>query len=138
MSSELKPMLDGIFEVGPPPRLLGAHCPVCGQKFFPQPVVCPHCLGEVREVALSSAGTIYSYSILRIPNMLYKFPSPYASGYVDLDDDNIRVYTLFDPEKVPEIEIGKRVTLRVGQIGIGLDGKECLRYYFTPQDGGDK
>ncbi len=138
MSSELKPMLDGIFEVGPPPRLLGAHCPVCDQKFFPKPVVCPHCLGEVQGIDLSSEGTVYSYSILRIPNMMYKFPQPYASGYVDLDGDNIRVYGLFDPEKVSEIEIGKRVTLQVGQIGIGLDGKECLRYYFTPQDGGGK
>lgn len=138
MSSDLKPMLEGIFEVGPPPRLLGAECPVCEGKFFPKPVFCPHCLGEVKEIKLSTEGTVYSYSILRIPNMLYKYPQPYASGYVDLDGDNIRVYTLFDPEKTEEIAIGQRVTLKVGQVGIGLDGKECLRYYFTPADGGGK
>jgi len=138
MSSDLKPMLDGIFEVGPPPRLLGAECPVCERKFFPKPIVCPHCLEDVKEIKLNTEGTVYSYSILRIPNMLYKYPQPYASGYIDLDGDNIRVYGLFDPEKTEEIAIGQRVTLKVGQIGIGLDGKECLRYYFTPVDGGGK
>ncbi|NLX92028.1 MAG: hypothetical protein GXZ07_10695 [Firmicutes bacterium] len=138
MAADLKPMLDGIFEVGPPPRLLGAECPICKQKFFPKPIVCPHCLEDVKEIKLNTEGTVYSYSILRIPNKLYQFPQPYASGYVDLDNDNIRVYCLFDPEKAEEIRIGQRVTLRVGQIGIGLDGKECLRYYFTPVDGGEK
>jgi uncharacterized OB-fold protein len=138
MSSDLKPMLDGIFEVGPPPSLLGAECPVCESRFFPKPVFCPHCLGEVKEIKFNTEGTVYSYSILRIPNMLYKYPQPYASGYVDLDGDNIRVYGLFDPAKTEEIAIGQRVTLKVGQVGIGLDGEECLRYYFTPADGGGK
>ena len=138
MSNDLKPMLAGIFEVGPPAHLLGAECPVCNKKYFPKPVVCPHCLGEAKEIKLNTEGTVYSYSILRIPNMLYQYPQPYASGYVDLDDDNIRVYGLFDPAKVEEIEIGQRVTLKVGQIGIGLDGNECLRYYFTPVSGGGK
>jgi len=138
MSEELKPMLEGIFEVGPPTKLLGAECPVCSRKFFPKPVVCPHCLEDVKEIKLNTEGTVYSYSILRIPNMLYKYPQPYASGYVDLDEDNIRVYSLFDPAKVEDIRIGQRVTLKCGQIGVGLDGNPCLRYYFTPVEGGAK
>ena len=136
MENELKPMLEGIFQIDPP-KLIGANCPVCNQKFFPKPIVCPYCLGEVQEVLLSDTGTVYTYSILRIPNMMYKLPQPYANGYVDLDNDGIRVTTLFDPDKWSEIKIGQRVKLQIGQIGIGNDGKECLRYYFTPQaDGG--
>ncbi len=137
-NEELKPFLAGIFEMEPTISLLGAECSACGKKYFPKPVVCPHCYGEVKEIKLNTEGTVYSYSILRIPNMMYKFPQPYASGYVDLDVDNVRVYTLFDPEKTEEIAIGQKVMLKAGQIGIGLDGNPCLRYYFTPKDGGGK
>ena len=36
MNSKLKPMKEGIFEVGPPPKLRGAKCPECNEKFFPK------------------------------------------------------------------------------------------------------
>ncbi len=138
MDNELKPVKEGVFEVGPPPRLRGAICSVCKQKFFPKPVVaCPQCLGELQDIYLSTEGKVYTYAILRVKPP-YGLPSPYAVGMVDLEADGIKVFTLFDPETLSELDFGKRVTLRVGEMGVGNDRKRCLRYYFTPQVGGGK
>ena len=137
MDSEIKPVMEGIFEAGDSPHLIGAICPVCNKKFFPKPTVCPYCLGEVKETKLSSKGKIYTYSVLRT-RAPYGLPQPYADGYVDLEEDGLRIHSLFDPEKISDLEIGKGVTLRVGPIGVGNDGQPCLRYYFTTKDGGNR
>jgi uncharacterized OB-fold protein len=137
MNSELKPVMEGIFETGAFPRLMGAICPKCHKKFFPKPMVCPQCLEEVQDIKLSTEGKIYTYSVLRTKTP-YGLPQPYADGYVDLEKDGLRIHTLFDPEKVDELKIGMPVTLRVGQVGVGNDGKPCLRYFFTRKEGGDQ
>lgn len=137
MNSKLKPMKEGIFEVGPPPKLRGAKCPECNEKFFPRPMVCPHCLGELQDTYLSTKGKIYAYAILRVKPP-FSLPRPYAVGWVDLEADGMRVFTLFDPEKCSELDHGKAVELRIGAIGVGNDGERCLRYYFTPDEGGEQ
>lgn len=137
MDSELKPVMEGIFEVGPPPRLCGSLCPECNEKFFPKPPVCPHCLGEVQDIDLSTKGKIYTYAALQMGAM-YKLPVPCAVGWVDLEGDGLRIFSLFDPEKVSELDFGKEVTLQVGAIGVDNNDQPCLRYYFTPENGGDK
>lgn len=137
MNNELKPVMEGIFQVGPPPRLRGAICPECQQKFFPKPMVCPSCLGELKDIELSSEGKIYTYTVLRTKPP-YELPQPYAVGWVDLEADGLRIFSLLDPEGIADLSIGKRVTLRVGAIGVGNDGQPCLRYYFSPKVGGDQ
>ena len=137
MNSELKPVMEGIFEAGSSPRLIGAQCPKCHQKFFPKPMVCPQCLEEVQDVKLSSKGKIYTYAVLRT-KAPYGLPTPYAGGYVDLEGDGLRIYTLFDPDKISDLDFGKPVTLRVGEMGVDNNGQPCLRYYFTTQEGGDR
>lgn len=137
MNSELKPVMEGVFETGPSPRLIGALCPKCNEKFFPKPMVCPHCLEEVQETKLSTDGKIYTFAILR-KRAPYGLPEPYAGGYVDLEGDGLRIYTLFDPDKVYALKIGMPVTLRVGEVGVNNDGEPCLRYYFTTKEGGDQ
>jgi uncharacterized OB-fold protein len=137
MANELKPVMEGIFEAGSSPRLIGGICPKCNRKFFPKPIVCPYCLEEPRETKLSTEGKIYTYAVLRT-RAPYGLPQPYADGYVDLEEDSLRIHSLFDPEKISDLEIGKPVTLRVGPMGVGNDGEPCLRYYFTTKDRGDQ
>lgn len=137
MDSELKPMKEGVFKVGPPPALIAAECPACNQKFFPVPMMCPKCMGDLKEIELSSEGKVYTYGTLNIKPP-YDLPSPYAVGWVDLEADGIKIFSLFDPANLDKLGIGKRVTLRVGQMGVGNDKQPCLRYYFTPEEGGSK
>ena len=134
MDSELKPVMEGIFEAGASPRLLGGACPTCNKKFFPKPYVCPDCLEPVQDIKLSPKGKLHTYGILRT-KPLYNLPAPYAVGWVDLEDDGLRIFTLLDPEKVADLDFGKPVTLRVGPIGVDNDGQPCLRYYFTTEGG---
>ncbi len=84
MNSELKPIREGIFVAGPPPRLLGGHCPECGRKFFPAPPVCPQCLEPVQAAELSSEGRIYTFTVIhtRPP---FGHAQPYSVGYVHLE-----------------------------------------------------
>ncbi|RJX24551.1 MAG: hypothetical protein C4554_08835 [Dethiobacter sp.] len=135
MNSELKPVMEGIFDAGASPRLIGAICSKCNQKFFPKPMVCPHCLGEVEDVKLSPEGKLYTYAVLRT-KAPYGLPQPYAVGWVDLEDDGLRIFSLLDPEKISELDFGKQVTLRVGAIGVDNNGQPCLRYYFTTKKKG--
>lgn len=135
MNEGLKPILDGIFETYPSPSLLGGYCPECDRKYFPTPTVCPQCLKPVRSVRLSRKGTIYSFTVIRIKPP-FGLPQPYAVGYVDLEEDNLRVIGLLDPEKIDMFSVGKPVTLSVAPIGLDRSGQPCLRYFFTTKEGG--
>ncbi len=134
MNTELKPVMAGIFNPGPPPRLLGGYCPECRRKYFPRPTVCPLCLGELQQAELSSTGRLYSYSVVRTKAPL-GLPQPYAVGYVDLDGDDLRIISLLDLDN-GDLAIGQPLALQVAPMGVTPKGEPCLRYYFTPRKGG--
>ena len=129
-----KPIREGILDLGPPPRLLGGYCPDCHRKHFPKPMVCPFCLGGIDDIQLSATGKLYSFAVVRT-KAPYGLPQPYPVGYVDLDGDGLRIFSLLDPERIDRLTIGQRVALCVAPIGVDNSGQSCLRYYFTPQEG---
>jgi uncharacterized OB-fold protein len=137
MKESIKPILDGIFETGSSPSLLGGYCPACERKFFPAPAVCPQCLMPVESVQLSREGKIYSFTIIRIKPP-FGLPQPYAVGYVDLEGDNLRIIGLLDPEKIDRLSVGKPVTVSVAPMGVDRCGEPCLRYFFTTKEGGSE
>jgi len=99
------------------------------------PAVCPHCLEPVKSVRLSKEGTIYSFTVVRIKPP-FGLPQPYSVGYIDLKDDNLRIISLLDPEKVDKLSVGAPVALSVAPIGLDRDGQPCLRYFFTTKEWG--
>ncbi len=131
MNQQLKPVMDEIFEKGPPPRLQGGSCPACGRQFFPRPLVCPICLGATSPTYLASEGTLHSFAIVRT-RPPFGLPEPYAVGYVDLDDCGLRIISLLDPDKTGELAIDQRVALKVGPLGVNRSGEPCMRYFFSP------
>lgn len=134
MIDTLKPMMEGVFDPGPPPKLLGGNCPECRRKYFPRPLVCPRCLEPVSNAELSSIGVLYSYTVVRVKPP-FGLPQPYAVGYVDLEGDGLRVFGLLDPYKIDLLALGQSLALKVAPIGVDASGETCLRYYFTPHDG---
>jgi uncharacterized OB-fold protein len=132
MNDVVKPVMEGIFDLGPPPKLIGGHCPECDRKYFPKPTVCPMCQGPVEIAELSDEGSIYSFSVVRT-RAPFGLPQSYAIGYVDLDADRLRIISLLDSERLDQLAIGVPVTLRVEVIGVGNDGLPCTRYFFTPK-----
>lgn len=126
--------MEGVFDPGPPPRLLGGFCPECQKKYFPKPLVCPNCLEQVNNAELSSMGVLYSYTVVRVKPP-FGLPQPYAVGYVDLEADGLRVFGLLDPDKIDLLAPGQSLVLKVAPVGVNARGETCLRYYFTPRDG---
>lgn len=111
------------------PVLLAGLCQKCNTRLFPKPKLCPDCLADVDLVELGSSGTIYSFTIVRIKPPM-GLPQPYAVGYIDIAE--LRIFSLLDPDRVDELQIGQRVVLAVKRLGVDARGKPCLRPYFTP------
>ena len=134
--NDIPPIAPGIFTLPPydkaPPTLLGGYCPDCDRRYFPCPKYCPGCLGPIKETAVGSTGTIYSYTIIRIKPP-FGFPSPYSVVYVDLAESGLRVFCLFDPEAIDQLRIGIEVELAVRPLGHNDQGEPRLRPYFTPR-----
>ena len=135
METNLKPFLENILEPGPPASLIGGSCSACGRKYFPVPMVCPHCLDVPTAVHLSGDGILHSFTVVRV-KAPFGLPTPYAIGYVDLEADNLRIVALLDGAKMNELKIGQPLTLKVGPLGVDRQGEPCLRYYFTPRTEG--
>lgn len=115
------------------PRLLGNRCSSCGKVFFPKRAICPNCFTDntLTEFELGSRGKIHTYTIVHYPSPA-GVEAPYAYGYVDLPESNIRVFSLFaesDPEK---LEIGMNVELVIEKIRTDKDGTEIIGYKFKP------
>jgi uncharacterized OB-fold protein len=111
------------------PVLLAGLCQKCNTRLFPKPKLCPDCLADVDLVELGSSGTIYSFTIVRTKPPM-GLPQPYAVGYIDIAE--LRIFSLLDPDRVDELQIGQRVVLAVKRLGVDARGKPCLRPYFTP------
>ena len=130
-------VVDGIFSPPPydkaPPTLLGGHCPECDRSYFPRSKYCRHCLGEVRETDIGRTGSLYSYTVVRTKPP-WGLPSPYSVVYVDLNESKLRVFGLFDPLAIDQLQIGLEVELWVKPLGQNSQGELCLRPYFSPRN----
>ena len=115
-----------------PPSLLGGKCPSCHRTYFPKPGFCRVCLEPTTIEDLGSKGTIYSFTVVRTKPP-FGLPKPYAVGYVDLEDNGLRIFTLLDPETVEDLHIGQKVRLAVGPLGDDGKGGPLLRPYFSPR-----
>ena len=65
--------------------LVGNKCAECERVFFPKADFCTNCLSkELEEIVLSKKGTLYSYTITRVP--VGKYPIPHAVGMITLPE----------------------------------------------------
>jgi uncharacterized OB-fold protein len=65
--------------------LVGNKCAECDRAFFPKADFCTSCLSkELEEIILSKRGTLYSYTITRVP--VANFPIPHAVGMITLPE----------------------------------------------------
>ena len=133
--TDIPPVAPGLFTLPPydqaAPRLLGGFCPHCNRHYFPRPKYCRVCLGSVEESVLGSEGTLYSFTVVRRKPPL-GLPEPYGVGYIDLADNDLRIFCLLDPAAVEQLRIGLPMRLAVGPLGHDGKGSPRLRPYFTP------
>lgn len=111
-------------------HLIGSRCPACGAHFFPAREVCSRCLGQDMErVALSSRGSLYTYTVVRqsVPG----FSVPYLLGYVDLPE-GVRVLGPLADLGEDEVHIGMTLDLATRPVGTSEEGHELIGYVFQP------
>ena len=85
------PIEEGFFRIPDDPaelpRLLGSHCPSCGEVFFPRRLVCAQCLYEgCEDVELSTRGRLWTWTYCHVPLFGKKDADVpgYGVGQVDL------------------------------------------------------
>jgi uncharacterized protein len=98
--------------------LVGNKCTKCGRIAFPKATFCVHCLNEtMEEFELSSKGTLYSYTITRVP--VDKFPVPHAIGIIML------------PERV---RLTTPLVIGAGNFKIGTEMEMVITTLWTEAD----
>lgn len=108
---------------------MGNKCKDCERTSYPAMELCPFCSSENTEkVPLSKIGTLFSFSITRVP--VGPFKPPIIAGYVDLPEGT-RVFGQIHAT-AEEVHAGMRVKVETGVIWTEEDGTEVLGYYYVP------
>lgn len=108
-------------------KILMQHCGACEKWTFYPRRHCSHCLsGQVEFREVSGAGTLYTYTVARIPTLPeFAGPDPQLLAVVELDE-GVRVNTTLVGLKEDEIEIGMRV--KPVRALVSADGTVLLRF----------
>lgn len=108
---------------------IGKKCKSCGKISFPVSELCRFCSSEDGEkVSLSKYGTLFSYTVTRVPVGPYK--PPILAGYIDLPE-GIRIFGQIHAD-VEQITIGLQLRMQTGVIYTEKNGIEIVGYYYVP------
>jgi uncharacterized OB-fold protein len=121
---------ESLFASLEPVALRGSSCTQCQAHVFPAQSTCPMCAGvSVVEVALPTAGTVWSWTVQRFaPKAPFRTDefSPFAIGYVDLGPVIVEGWLLDSLEW----HIGDEVELTLAPAWTDSDGVVVHTYGF--------
>jgi len=126
------PMKGTRLQLGDSPALLGSRCPQCGEHFYPPRYVCLNCYHEgLEEVALSTRGELYSFTIARVALPGTLMTPPYVIAQVRLTEgvQVATVLTEIDPEAA---RIGMALELVVEKASVDSEGNDVMTFKFRP------
>ena len=131
------PIEEGFFRIPDDPaelpRLLGSHCPNCGEVFFPRRLVCAQCLHEgCDDVELSTRGRIYTWTYCHVPLFGKKDADVpgYGVGQIDLPEGpRVQSILLGGPG---DFEIDMEVEIDLETLRENPNGDEVVIYRFRP------
>ena len=129
-----RPIREGLFIDGAPPRLLGSRCRETGEAFYPAQVMNPTTCraGTMEPIELSGSGTLLNFSV--VARAAPGFESPYAMGIIRLDAGPTLTTQLADWQGV-KLRTGMSVELVIGAIRHDPDGAAVLGPKFRPVEG---
>lgn len=137
-SKEQVVIKDDLFIISDPsngkPRLLGSHCPYCGEVSFPRREFCRKCLESHQDnVVLGPWGRLHSSTVVRQRPPGYIGKVPYVLGRVDLPEGERILALISDCEEI-DLKIGMKMELIIGTLGEDESGNEVLTYMFKRVD----
>ena len=131
------PVIEGLFTLGPEPKLIGTKCTSCGTYYFPQTISCsnPDCKGKkVEQCLLSKRGTLWTYTVQYYPPPPpFKAPDPfvpYGIGLIELPE-KVRVMGMLTESDPAKLKIGMKVELILEKM-YEENGKEVVTWKFKP------
>ena len=117
---------------GPAGTLIGFRCGECGVSVFGPATFCQACTSfEVEPVDLGREGTLYSYTIVRIPPAGWPGPVPYVLGQVELPSGPQVLAEVIDCEHTG-LAIGMPVELAIQAVPAQEGGEDKLVYKWRP------
>ena len=128
------PLQEGLFsqDAAGKYHLVATRCPECALTFFPHRKYCGKCgSSDVKEVALSDQGKVYTFSVVDRKSKYTLIEPPYIQAEVQMPE-GIRVFTVLDQCKPEQVSIGMPVEVYVGTVKKNADGTEVIAYKFKP------
>ena len=116
--------------------LLGTACSGCGAHFFGSVVFCQGCTSaDLKPVELGPRGSLYSYTVVRVPPAGWQGDVPYALGQVQTQEG---------PHVVSEVvgcpfeslKVGMEMELALVVGGEDPEGNELVVYKWRPAETG--
>jgi uncharacterized protein len=115
-TTPIAPVREGLFTIDPP-ALIGGRCRACGTLRFPALDVCPACQADdCEQVALSTTGTVFTFTVVHMEPPGYLGEAPYAYGVIELPE-GLRVTTTLLADDLGAIAIGTRCSFELITLG---------------------
>ena len=113
--------------------LLGMRCRQCGVCVFGPATFCQSCTAqELEAIELGSEGTLYSYTIVRVPPAGWPGPVPYVLGEVELPEGPHVLAEVVDCAH-DDLKIGMPVALALRTVAMnGVEDSERVVYKWRP------
>ena len=108
-------------------NMIGSKCDKCGTVYFPSRIICRNCgrEGKLKEMKFSGEGTVFSYTVIRVPPHAFRETAPYTVAVVKTKEGPFVEGHIVDNGKKPEIGSQVRTVLR----RMTVDGSEGLIHY---------
>ena len=132
-----RPIREGLFVEGSPPRLLGSRCRETGELFYPAQIMNPTTsrAGTMEQVELPDRGILLNFSI--VSRAAPGFESPYAMGVIKLHGGPTLTTQLADWQGVA-LRTGMEVELVIATIRQDPDGGAVIGPKFRPVERNSK
>ena len=112
--------------------LLGLRCRDCGITVFGPGTFCQHCTSDdLDPVEFGAHGTLYSYTVVRVPPAGWPGPVPYLLGQVELPEGPQVLAEVVDCVE-SDLKIGMEVELALRAVQDGESGPEKVVYKWRP------
>ncbi len=118
--------------------LLGQRCRQCQVYVFGPAVFCQACSsGDLESVQLSRQGTLYSFTVVRVPPAGWPGKVPYTLGEVELPEGPHVLAEIIDSEP-EQLKLGMPMELALERVSVAESnqgsGKVLAVYKWRPQN----
>ena len=130
----MEPIRQGLFEMNKDGSgyLLINSCERCGKSFFPRRTKCNECFKDdrLKNKTLSKTGKLYTYTTVH--RGAPAFNVPFCVGYVDYEEEGIRVFAQLGGCKSEDLKLGMEMELYFEEMDMAEKERRKLVYKYRP------